>query len=74
MWRISSSWKRKLSLSNKLLKLDFSDSLFDRIFHTRKFAKQFENSITPSAIRFCQMDWDVSVDDTLAKLGILIFK
>lgn len=47
-----------------------SDQLFDRLFHLKKFVKHLEKIVTPSALRFCQMDWDESCDQALAKLGM----
>ncbi|KAI6179401.1 39S ribosomal protein L38, mitochondrial [Aphelenchoides besseyi] len=44
--------------------------LANRIFSTNKFLKTFEETITPSALRFCQMQWDESCDETLKSLGM----
>ncbi|KAI6234384.1 39S ribosomal protein L38, mitochondrial [Aphelenchoides fujianensis] len=44
--------------------------LSDRVFNTNEFLKKFEETITPSALRFCQMEWHESCDETLKSLGM----
>lgn len=57
-------------------KLDFTryglngSSLFDRTFLLRKFYKENEDDITPSAVSFSQVTWDISVNDFLHKIGM----
>uniref|UniRef100_A0A183CBX2 Large ribosomal subunit protein mL38 n=1 Tax=Globodera pallida TaxID=36090 RepID=A0A183CBX2_GLOPA len=46
-----------------------SDSLIARTFSTNAFYKQFEDRMSPSALRFCQIKWDESCDQTLHGLG-----
>uniref|UniRef100_A0A1I8BCU4 Large ribosomal subunit protein mL38 n=1 Tax=Meloidogyne hapla TaxID=6305 RepID=A0A1I8BCU4_MELHA len=48
---------------------DFS-SFTSRIFNTNSFYKNFEDKITPSSLRFCQIKWDLSCDKTLNSLGV----
>uniref|UniRef100_A0A915ED56 Mitochondrial ribosomal protein L38 n=1 Tax=Ditylenchus dipsaci TaxID=166011 RepID=A0A915ED56_9BILA len=57
-------------------KIDFSNyqleknDLLGRKFEMNAFFKLFEESITPSAVRFCQMKWDESCDVALHELGL----
>nr|CAD2185619.1 unnamed protein product [Meloidogyne enterolobii]CAD2196341.1 unnamed protein product [Meloidogyne enterolobii] len=48
---------------------DFS-SFTSRIFNTNSFYKHFEDKITPSSLRFCQIKWDPSCDRALHSLGV----
>jgi len=59
-------------------KIDFSSfkvnssDLKARIFRMLSFYKNFEDKITPSAIRFCQTKWDESCDGAMKSIGISI--
>ncbi|KAF7637421.1 hypothetical protein Mgra_00003165, partial [Meloidogyne graminicola] len=48
---------------------DFS-SLSSRVFNTNNFYKNFEDKMTPSSLRFCQIKWDLSCDKALHSLGV----
>ncbi|KAL3123181.1 hypothetical protein niasHT_010351 [Heterodera trifolii] len=50
--------------------LEGSDSLVARSFSTNAFYKQFEDKMSPSALRFCQIKWDKSCDQTMHRLGL----
>lgn len=51
------------------LKLKTNDFV-ERLFSTRAFLKQYESALTPSCLKFSQMEWTESVDKTLESQGI----
>jgi len=44
--------------------------LSDRLFNSNQFLKRFEEVITPSALRFSQMEWDETCDELLSSIGM----
>jgi len=47
-----------------------STELLGRRFEMNRFIKTYEDKVTPSAIRFCQVLWDESVDNALHGMGL----
>lgn len=45
--------------------------LMDRILSVSRLYKEFEKQWTPSALSFSQALWDVSVNETLHRIGLL---
>ncbi|CAD5208938.1 unnamed protein product [Bursaphelenchus xylophilus] len=47
-----------------------SPEFVQRLFSTNRFLKTFEDKMTPSAIKFCQVEWDENVDYILHEQGL----
>jgi len=62
--------KHRMPLDMTQYFLNDGDELTGRKFNMNRFFKSFENEVTPSSLKFCQMVWDESCDETLKRFGL----
>ncbi|EFO20240.1 phosphatidylethanolamine-binding protein [Loa loa] len=68
--RIACLLLRHNEVINLASKKPKSVTLMSRIFNVGRLYKEFEKQWTPSALSFAQASWDVSVNETLHRIGM----